>query len=72
MAAPRTPLPWPCGKASALRVADLSSIPAFAVEFFTGLGLTSDLEIGTSAATQPGAWRSEVSIGTGWLGVSML
>ena len=33
---------------------------------------TSDLKIGTPAATLPGAWCYRVSAGTGWPGVSIL
>ena len=33
---------------------------------------TSDLKIGTPLATLPDAWRSRVSAGTGWPGVSIL
>ena len=33
---------------------------------------TSDLKLGTLVATLPGAWRYTFSIGTGWLGVSIL
>ena len=39
---------------------------------FSGLNHTSDLNIGTSVATLPGAWRSRVSAGTGQPGVSIL
>ena len=33
---------------------------------------TGDLRIGTPVATMPGAWRCKVSVGTGWLGVSIM
>ena len=39
---------------------------------FSGLSHTSDLNIGTPVATLPDAWRSRVSAGTGWPGVSIL
>ena len=47
------------------------SNPAYA-GIFSGLSHTSDLKIGTSVATLPGAWRYRVSTGTGWPGVSIL
>ena len=64
------PLPWPSGKVSDSKAADLSLVPAFPVRLFPGH--TSDLTIGTSVATLPGAWHYRVSAGTGWLGVSIL
>ena len=39
---------------------------------FSGSSHTSDLKIGTPAATLPGAWRYRISAGTGWPGVSIL
>ena len=39
---------------------------------FSGLSHTSDLKIGTSVATLPGAWRYGVSTRTGRPGVSIL
>ena len=39
---------------------------------FSGSNHTNDLKIGTPVATLPGAWRSRVSAGTGWPGVSIL
>ena len=39
---------------------------------FSGSSHTSDLKIGTPAATLPGAWRYRVSAGTGRPGVSIL
>ena len=39
---------------------------------FSGSSHTRDLNIGTPAATLPGAWRYKVSAGTGWPGVSIL
>ena len=39
---------------------------------FSGSSHTSDLKIGTSVATLPGAWRYRVSAGTGRPGVSIL
>ena len=39
---------------------------------FSGSSHISDLNIGTPAATLPGAWRSRVSAGTGRPGVSVL
>ena len=42
------------------------------VGIFSGLSHTSDLKIGTSLATLPGAWRYRISAGTGWPGVSIL
>ena len=41
-------------------------------DFFSGLSHTSDLKIGTSVPTLPGAWRSRVSPGTDRPGVSIL
>ena len=52
---------WPSRKASASRVADLDSIPAFGWDLFPG-----------PVATLPGAWHYKVSTGTGWPGVSIL
>ena len=62
---------WPSGKASASRVED----PGFEFSLrldFPGLSHTSDLKIGTQAATLPGAWCYRVSAGTDWPGVSIL
>ena len=39
---------------------------------FLGPSHTSDLNMGTSVATLPGAWRDRVSAGTGGPGVSIL
>ena len=39
---------------------------------FNGSSHASDFKIGTPVATLPGAWRSRVSAGTGWPGVSIL
>ena len=39
---------------------------------FSGSSHTSDLKIGTSVVTLPGAWRYRVSAGTGRSGVSIL
>ena len=39
---------------------------------FSGSSHTSDLKIGTSVATLPGAWCYRLSAGTGWPGVSIL
>ena len=39
---------------------------------FSGSSHTSDLKIGTPAATLPGAWHYRVSAGTGQPGVSIL
>ena len=39
---------------------------------FSGSSHTSDLKIGTSVATLPGAWYYRVSTGTGRPGVSIL
>ena len=39
---------------------------------FSGSSHTSDLKIGTSVATLPGAWHYSVSAGTGQVGVSIL
>ena len=39
---------------------------------FSGTSHTSDLKIGTTVATLPGAWRYRVSAGTGRPGVSIL
>ena len=39
---------------------------------FAGSSHTSDLKIGTSVATLPGAWHHRVSAGTGRPGVSIL
>ena len=39
---------------------------------FSGSSHTSDLKIGTSVATLPGAWRYRVSAETGRPGVSIL
>ena len=47
------------------------SFPLALWDFFR-LSSTSDLEIGTPVATQPGAWCYRVSAGTGWRGVSIL
>ena len=47
------------------------SNPACA-RIFPGLSQTSDLKIGTSVATLPGAWRYRVSAGSGWPSVSIL
>ena len=62
---------WPSGKASATRAEG----PGFESHLrwdFSGSSHTSDLKIGTPAATLPGAWRYRVSTGTGQLGVSIL
>ena len=40
--------------------------------FFFGSSHTSDLKIGTSVATLPGAWYYRISARTGWPGVSIL
>ena len=58
-------------KASASRAED----PGFESRWrrdFSGLGHTSDLNIGTPMATLPGAWRYRVSAGTGRPGGSIL
>ena len=58
-------------KASASRAED----PGFESRLrrdFSGSSHTSDLEIGTSVATLPGAWRYRVSAGNGLPGVSIL
>ena len=56
-------------KASASRAED----PGFkSHQGFSGSSHTSELKIGTSVATLPGAWHYRVSAGTGWLGVSIL
>ena len=58
-------------KASALGAED----PGFESRLrwdFSGSSHTSDLNIGTPAATLPGAWHCRVSAGTGWPGVSIL
>ena len=39
---------------------------------FSGSSHTSDLKIGASVATLPGAWRHMVSAVTGWPGVRIL
>ena len=55
-------------KASASRAED----PEFESRLrrdFSGSSHTSDLKIGTSVATLPGAWRCRVSAGSGWPGV---
>ena len=39
---------------------------------FSGSNHTNDLKIDTPVSTLPGAWRSRVSAGTGWPGVSIL
>ena len=49
----------------------LGSNPACA-GIFSGSSHTSDIQIGTPVATLPGAWRSRVSVGTGWPSVSTL
>ena len=57
-------------KASASRAED----PGFKSRLrrnFSGSSHTSDLKIGTPAATMPGAWRCKVSAGTSWPGVSI-
>ena len=38
---------------------------------FSGSSHTSDLKIGTSVATLPGAWCYRVGAWTGWPGVSI-
>ena len=40
--------------------------------YFSGSSHTRDLKMGTPGATLPGVWRSRVSAGTGWAGVSLL
>ena len=58
-------------KASASRAED----PGFESRLqrdFSGSNHTSDLKIGTPAATLPGAWQYRVSAGTGRTGVSIL
>ena len=58
-------------KASASRAED----PGFESRLrgdFSGSSHTSELKIGTSLATLPGAWRYRVGAGTGWPGVSIL
>ena len=65
------PARWPSGKAYASRAED----PGFESRLrrdFSGSSHTSDLKIGTSVATLPGAWRYRVSGGTGRPGVSIL
>ena len=47
-------------------------VKASAAGIFPGSIPTSDLKLGTPAATLPGAWRYSVSAGTGWPGVSIL
>ena len=63
---------WPNGKVSASRVADLGSIPAFAVGSCSKSSHTSDLKTGTPVATLPGTKRYRVSAGTGWPDVNKL
>ena len=58
-------------KASASRVEDLGFNSHLWWDFL-GSSHTSDLEIGTPVVTLSGAWRSRVSAGTGWPGVSIL
>ena len=58
-------------KAPASRTADPGFVSRLHREF-SGLNFTSDLRIGTSVATLPGAWRYRVSAGAGWPGVSIL
>ena len=58
-------------KASSSRAAD----PGFDSGLrrgFSGSSHTSDVKIGTPVAALPGAWRSRVSAGTGWPGISIL
>ena len=58
-------------KASASRAED----PGFESRLrriFPGSSHTSDLKFGTPVATLPGAWRSRVSAGIDWPGVSIL
>ena len=59
-------------KAYASKAADLGSIPAFAVDLFTGRVMPETIKIGTPGATLPGVWRYRVSPGTGRTGVSTL
>ena len=57
---------------SVWRAADEGKIPAFTVDLFSRSSHTTDLKLGTSAATLPGAWCYRVSAGTGWSGVNIL
>ena len=59
-------------KASASREADPGFDSSLRHGDCSGSIHTSDLQIGTVVATQPGAWRYWVSAGTGWPGVSIL
>ena len=56
--------------------ASTSKIPGFDSRLrrgdFSGSSHTSDLKIGTPAATLSGAWRYRVSSGTDWPRVSIL
>ena len=61
---------WPSGKDSALRTADLGSIPTFAVDLFPVrvIPVTSELVFQWILCQVP----KRVSTGTGWPGVSIL
>ena len=50
----------------------LGLIPAFSVGIFFGSSHTRDLNIGSPAASLPGAWCYRVSTRTGWPHVSIL
>ena len=52
-------------RASDSPTVDLSSIPAFTVDLFSGSSYTP-------VATPPGAWRDKVNAGSGWPCVSIL
>ena len=58
-------------KASALR-AENPGFESCLPHDFSRSSYTSDLKIGTSVATLPGAWRYRVSTGTGRPGVNIL
>ena len=59
-------------KASASRAEDPGFESPLRRDFFPVSSHTSDLKLGTPVATLPGAWRSRVSAGTGWPGVSIM
>ena len=59
-------------KTSALRVADLGSNPAWAVDLFPGRVMPVSDKIVTPRATQPGTLHYMVSAGTGLPSVSIL
>ena len=56
----------------ASRAGDLGSIPAVPVNLFPDRVTPVTCKMGTPVAALPGAWRYNVSVGTGWPGVSIL